>query len=875
MCSRTCPPDSIIYFTDVRGSQNKRKKSSNFQPKGSKYLHETNTLSSFPSLPNANFPSAGRLDGKIGSKSGILSPTNKTTTQTVSTHQLRGSLTANDMPAFRAGVCPANVCNSDKLDCSGTARQRPPPRRVSRRLSDRPSVQRNPRNPGEDGHRVLIQPRLVSQSRKVDHNPDKICGIFGNKLGHKEQHKVSPSRQSEKSPSVSAVSPNHRQLDPQAGATPLRVSQLCDLHHPPGKVALPHAPTTQQSTAKESDETSNSSGRSGSGAALVASKPRTQNSNSPCEDAYELSGDGCIGYSMGRPSKQRTGHGHVESASENMALQPKRDVCRDSCNFHKEVTAQQLDGDSSDRQSVRSVVHQERGGNQITTSSSTDKAAIRTDGQPQCCTAPTPPTGTVQHRSRQHLARSRRLGVAPSKRSNLNPVQPMGNSGRRSVRVPNSTRGTRLCYARLVRLERLLSRRVQQILALRPSLDFSATGPPASSATTSQLSIGQFHSSSTQVDEAVLAARFEEPSSHPSCEDTQLGDIPSGHEYSEASGSREQPPPGSLAHFGWDSLTETWSSQEKDLLLSCWRVSTLKTYAPIWSKWTQWCQQNNLNSRRPAPSDVARYLAKLYLTDNLAYRTILTHKSAIASVCETISDVKISSNNLVKHILKAVSIMRPIPSKVPIWDPRVLIKFLKESSPNLNSLYDVSRRTAVILLLSSGRRVHDLTLLRIDSSHFVDNNTNSITLHPVFGSKTDSGSFHQSSWTFVAAPDKNICPIFWLRHLIEVSSRSRGSLPNLFISTRDPVKPATPTIIGGWIKRLLSEAGIDASPGSIRSAVSSLNWIEKYPINDILSKANWRHENTFRKFYHKEIVTADNVNRVTSEKSLSRFFSAT
>ncbi|CAG4936469.1 unnamed protein product [Colias eurytheme] len=34
---------------------------------------------------------------------------------------------------------------------------------------------------------------------------------------------------------------NSRQLVPQAGIPPLRVSQLCNLHHPPGKDALPHA----------------------------------------------------------------------------------------------------------------------------------------------------------------------------------------------------------------------------------------------------------------------------------------------------------------------------------------------------------------------------------------------------------------------------------------------------------------------------------------------------------------------------------------------------------------------------------------------------------------------------------------------------------
>ncbi|KAL4718637.1 hypothetical protein ACJJTC_015266 [Scirpophaga incertulas] len=49
----------------------------------------------------------------------------------------------------------------------------------------------------------------------------------------------------------------------------------------------------------------------------------------------------------------------------------------------------------------------------------------------------------------------------------------------------------------------------------------------------------------------------------------------------------------------------------------------------------------------------------------------------------------------------------------------------------------------------------------------------------------------------------------------------------------------------GWIKAVLREAGIEASPGSVRSAVSSLNWLENYPIEKILTTGNWRQEHTF------------------------------
>lgn len=303
--------------------------------------------------------------------------------------------------------------------------------------------------------------------------------------------------------------------------------------------------------------------------------------------------------------------------------------------------------------------------------------------------------------------------------------------------------------------------------------------------------------------------------------------------------------------------------------MSCWRTSTLKTYTPIWSRWLSWCKLNGIDQRLPTPAQVARYLGKLHLSDGLSYRTILVHKSVIASICETISCVKISSSPVVKHLLKAISVARPLSgNKIPVWDARVLISYLKNKSPNIHSLFEVSQRTAAILLLASGRRVHDLTLLHCDSEHFVDKEEK-IILRPIFGSKTDSNTYQQSDWILCNSPDQNLNPVFWLRALKKISQDMRGSLTNLFVTSRSPTKPASPAIIGGWVKRLLADAGIQASPGSFRSAVSSLNWIEKYPINDILAKANWQHEVTFKKFYLRDLQSH---NVVSSEESLSKFF---
>ncbi|KAI5642716.1 ABC transporter transmembrane region domain-containing protein [Phthorimaea operculella] len=50
------------------------------------------------------------------------------------------------------------------------------------------------------------------------------------------------------------------------------------------------------------------------------------------------------------------------------------------------------------------------------------------------------------------------------------------------------------------------------------------------------------------------------------------------------------------------------------------------------------------------------------------------------------------------------------------------------------------------------------------------------------------------------------------------------------------------------------DAGVKASAGSIRPAVASKNWVMNFPLDDILSRGNWRSPNTFARFYRRTIM---------------------
>lgn len=246
------------------------------------------------------------------------------------------------------------------------------------------------------------------------------------------------------------------------------------------------------------------------------------------------------------------------------------------------------------------------------------------------------------------------------------------------------------------------------------------------------------------------------------------------------------------------------------------------------------------------------------MKENLSFSSINLHKSVVSTFCPVESGPPLSSHVIVKRALKAIGLNRPNPPKPPIWDVKIVCDFISNNSVvNLDNLFEVSQRCAILLLLCSGRRIHDLTLLRISSKDCVFY-SDSVILWPAFGSKTDSRNHRQSGWKLLSNQTNiNIDPVFWLKRLISISEPIRGNLDSLFITTCGIVKPASQTVIGGWVKALLKTAGIDSSPGSVRSAVASASWLDNHGIGDILARGNWKCASTFHNFYKREILSRD------------------
>ncbi|CAH0720969.1 unnamed protein product, partial [Brenthis ino] len=165
---------------------------------------------------------------------------------------------------------------------------------------------------------------------------------------------------------------------------------------------------------------------------------------------------------------------------------------------------------------------------------------------------------------------------------------------------------------------------------------------------------------------------------------------------------------------------------------------------------------------------------------------------------------------------------------------------------------------AVLLLLCSGRRVHDLILLDIEDNNCLLKDE-SIIFWPKFGSKTDTVCNRQSGWRIYRNKDnQSLDPYFWIQKVIQLSQSRRAicKKTSLFLTICGQPKEASSTNIGNWVKKILCQAGIKASPGSCRPAVASKNWIQNCPLDDILARGNWRSGNTFLKYNCREIQSS-------------------
>lgn len=864
-CIRSGATFPKLPVNNVSCAKERWLRSPNIQLKSLKRLCNNGTLQPVKCISCTGVPPARRLALQSGPIASLLSFTDISGTQKIFAPHLPRGTFRDDLLTLRPQYSTKGVCFSEQLGCSDIARTESAHNCLLRRLSGGSPGQRHSANSCSYSPEPSRISRVASQPKEIRCVPAKKSCVSGSSVGSLGQQEISSARQGQKCYSQGLCNDKLRQGLPARITKPSGPSKLCEFCGTTGQTTSPVFAQLPKCISKYASQEGDSlTRRSPRRSAVVASQLPPSICN-PSSTTNSLCDHRCLRSSLGSSGGQSRSVRYVDCSRTAFALQSQRDVGNIKGARNPRSSTGQVHCFVPVRQSNSCGPLAERGRHEIATSDGSNAESV-------------PPTRFSSNKSdsqlyTRHLQRTCGSPIQTQTSSRMasstcmhgEDILQVRHSGSRSICVQSGQRGNQLRISGFNRYPSVIPQCFFPAVELPPCVGVPTTILDTQGACSSQLGDRAVPVNRPPLGSSVLAGRSQSPSSSSSVVDHQSRGESNRHHDRPATPQGSRDGARSLEVWGWSESLTGWNEDQIQLLKSSWRTSTLKTYKVAWDRWISWSKKFNLDPFHPTGPIVARYLADLHLIEKFSYNTILLHKSVVATLCNAEDAGRISSHTLVKHVLKSIALKKPVARKPPVWNIDALTSFLSSHNIDENNPFAVSRHTATLLLLCSGRRVHDLTLLLVDSDHCVDDGSN-IILKPIFGSKTDSDTHRQSGWKLLPnTSNKNLDPVSWVRKLIDLlrDRRVSGNCPNLFINIRGQAKAASRTVIAGWVKTVLTEAGIPVTPGSLRSAVSSKNWSDNLPLDEILSRGNWRSKKTFTRFYRREILPASASNSIT------------
>lgn len=842
-----------LSFNNVSKTQARRITTTDFQPEESEQIRVYATVSTGEYAQSSRIPTKTGLDGKNRYFPGLFPRGYSSKPQMLFKAHISQRTAGNDVPTFRPQLGAISLCLHNRMDSTAPARRGHKDTGLPGRLPLGPPRPDHP-EPALGLRGPTVEPTgLANKSSEVNPETSKNPRVPGNHLESMVQHK-NPTGQKDcqnkiqyKSNSILRASQLLR------NSISSRPTELFELRCSEGQIEFSSHTIIQPQSARNSAKIQCTNSRQNRNE-MVAQKLLPINSHT-YSATVSLPDDRRLGHSLGGTAGQYQYTGPVETARKRPSLQSKRVTRSPQGNRTNANDISQQNCNATNRQQNSHRIHSKRRRNKVSGTDDLNVQLVCTTGSVQHKTDNVPYSGHLQQRSGPPISENAITGMAPAAVSAGNNIRQMGSADNGPLCIENSTRGEGLLFDRPQRRPSENARCVRPSMVISTSLGLPTTLSDATRTEPLEQCIRDISSSSSSVGTSILATGPETKSVRPTTHDLELTPSTSGCNVRPSSSEGRRDDSGSMEMWGWSDDLPNWSPEQKKLLLTSWRPSTLKTYRPAWNRWCEWARTKGVAPTNPSGSDLGRFIIDLHLIHKLSYNSILLHKSVVSTMCNTHSS-HLSSDSVVKHALKAVALQTPKASKSPIWDIDIVIDFISKSDTQTSSLYEASRQTATLLLLCSGRRVHDLTLLRIDADHCVTMH-DSIIFWPEFGSKTDSYDYRQSGWKLLMNKDNPaLDPVTWIKKVIALSAerRKHNDVKNLFISTCGAPKAASKTIVGTWVKSVLTDSGVTATPGSVRSAVASKSWINNSPLDEILTRGNWRSGNTFARYYRRQVL---------------------
>ena len=329
--------------------------------------------------------------------------------------------------------------------------------------------------------------------------------------------------------------------------------------------------------------------------------------------------------------------------------------------------------------------------------------------------------------------------------------------------------------------------------------------------------------------------------------------------------------PGYLSSIRAKLQVDGFSVETIEIILSLWRTGTLAQYQGVYKKWYEFCSKNKCDVICPQLPLALRFLSELF-KDNLSYSYINTARSALSSlIIVKDTDVPFGQLPVVKRFMKGVFEKRPaLPKYHATWNVSVVFKFIREQKPvDETPLKELTQRLTFLLCLLSGQRSQTIHKLSLENMCIGEEK---VTFFITEKLKHTRQGVHQQPLEFLAyKADRKLCIVTHIQHYVEKTSSLRQEEKQLLISFIKPHKAVSKDTVSNWIKHFMKTAGIDTSvykSHSTRAAATSYLASKQVDVNDILAAAGWSNEETFQKFYNRNIIVPFNFGNALLEASV-------
>jgi hypothetical protein len=215
-----------------------------------------------------------------------------------------------------------------------------------------------------------------------------------------------------------------------------------------------------------------------------------------------------------------------------------------------------------------------------------------------------------------------------------------------------------------------------------------------------------------------------------------------------------------------------------------------------------------------------------------------------------IDGAKVGDHPLVKRLMSGIFNERPSRRANPaLWDSLKVLSVFQHwpVSPPLSSLM---RKGAFLMAIATTKRPSELVALLCDDNHFRWEGEN-LRFVPSCFTKTDrpghlAPPFYVKPWK----EDLCVCPVETVRLILLERDRLHLQHSAIFFSWTFPHKPLDAAAFERCLHYCLVKAGIQVTPGSIRSVAASAALAGSASLGDVLCLGNWSNALTYFRFYH-------------------------